>query len=86
MAGKKDTKIAKGKLASKRAGKRTVSRSAVSGRFISGANVRVPLGARTYDATVLEERNGRVRVAIDVRGSDEKVTSSYSVDDLRSTS
>ncbi|WP_372698497.1 hypothetical protein [Arthrobacter sp. JSM 101049] len=59
--------------------------SAKTGRFIRGSVVRVPLGARTYDATVIEERNGRVRVEIDVAGSDEPITSSYAIEELSAT-
>lgn len=85
MTKKPSAKVTRGITASPTS-KRTVTRSATTGAFKRGSSVRVPLGARTYDATVLEERNGRVRVSIDVRGSDEQVTSSYAVEDLRSAS
>lgn len=85
MAKKLSAKAARGIVAPSTT-KRKVVRSAKTGKFKRGTNVQVPLGARTYDATVLEERNGRVRVSIDVRGADERVTSSYAVEDLRSAS
>jgi primosomal protein N' len=51
--------------------------------FEVGCTVRVPLGIRTYDATVLGQRNGRLRVAVHVPGADEPITTSYLPADVR---
>lgn len=61
---------------------RHVKRSAATGRFVSGSMVKVPFGAREYWATVVEERNGRVHVTIQVLGADEAMRSSYTPDQV----
>lgn len=50
--------------------------SAQAGRFFTGSKVKVPLGARSHEAIVLEERNGRVRVEVHIAGA-EPITTSY---------
>lgn len=54
----------------------------VAKHFKRGDKVRVPLGASRHKATVVEQRHGRVRVAIDVDGMDRKIRTSYRPDQV----
>lgn len=62
--------------------RRAGARPASATRFKRGATVKVPFGVQMWDATVLEEIPGRVRVAIHMEGVDEPIRTSYAVDDV----
>lgn len=68
----------RGTTARRRAGARPASATG----FKRGATVKVPFGVQMWDATVLEEIPGRVRVAIHMEGVDEPIRTSYAVDDV----